>query len=119
VRSPTGRDNGFKIRPVRVRIPPRLPILLDKTPNKIQYHNMKITGNQTVEVEITEEEERKITVAYLCGKFDWDRSYFIESDKVFNTKINHSSHSWEEKVYIREASDDDYCISLILKKLFS
>ena len=25
VRSPTGRDNGLKIRPVRVRIPPRLP----------------------------------------------------------------------------------------------
>ena len=25
MRSPTGRDNGLKIRPVRVRIPPRLP----------------------------------------------------------------------------------------------
>ena len=80
---------------------------------------MKITGNQTVEVEITEEEKRKIAVAYLCEKFDWQRSYFIESDTVFNTKINHSSHSWEEKVYVREASHDDYHLYLIFKKLFS
>ena len=80
---------------------------------------MKIKANQTVEVEITEEEKRKIAVAYLCEKFDWQRSYFIESDTVFNTKINHSSHSWEEKVYVREASHDDYHLYLIFKKLFS
>ena len=80
---------------------------------------MKITGNQTVEVEITEEEKRKIAVTYLCEKFDWERTYFIESDTVFNNKINHSSHSWTEKVYVREASHDDYHLYLILKKLVS
>ena len=80
---------------------------------------MKVAANQTVEVEITEEEKRRVAVAYLCEKFDWERTYFIESDTVFNNKINHSSHSWTEKVYIREASHNDYHICLIFKELVS
>ena len=80
---------------------------------------MKIKANQTIEVEITEEEKKKIAVAFLCEKFDWRRSYSIESDSVFNTKINHSSHSWEEKVLVRKASHDDYHVYLMFKKLFS
>tara|TARA_Y100000356_G_C11198588_1_gene256357 strand:+ start:611 stop:865 length:255 start_codon:yes stop_codon:yes gene_type:complete len=84
---------------------------------------MKIKANQTIEVEITEEEKKKIAVAFLCEKFDWRRSYSIESvggeHLVYNTKINHSSHSWEEKVFVREATHDDFHTALIFRKLFS
>ena len=58
---------------------------------------MKITGKQTVEIEISEAQRHLIALDYISEIFEWDTDYFIEDGWVIKREIAHTSHSFEIK----------------------
>jgi hypothetical protein len=78
---------------------------------------MKITGNQKVEIEISEIQRHLIAVDYISEVFDWDSDYFIEDDWVIKREIAYTSHSFEMNNRIRQATKVDQCLYDIFKTL--
>lgn len=79
---------------------------------------MKLKANIPYEVEIGEDEQKRICLAYLYNTFNWKSTYSIIDEKVHEkvTKYHHSK-SWYEHEYVRDATDDDYNIASIISKL--
>jgi len=78
---------------------------------------MKITGKQEVEIEISDGQRHLIALDYISEVFDWDSDYFIEDGWVIKRDIAHTSHSFEIKNKVREASKRDQCLYDIFKTL--
>jgi tRNA(Phe) wybutosine-synthesizing methylase Tyw3 len=78
---------------------------------------MKITGNQKVEIEISESQRHLIAVDYISEVFDWDSDYFIEDGWVIKREIAHTSHSFEMNNRVRQATKGDQCLYDIFKTL--
>ena len=78
---------------------------------------MKITGKQTEEVEISEAQRHLIALDYISEIFEWDTDYFIEDGWVIKREIAHTSHSFELKNKVREATKKDQCLYDIFKTL--
>ena len=78
---------------------------------------MKITGKQTVEIEISEAQRHLIALDYISEIFEWDTDYFIEDGWVIKREIAHTSHSFELKNNVREATKKDLCLYDIFKTL--
>ena len=78
---------------------------------------MKITGKQTVEIEISEAQRHLIALDYISEIFEWDTDYFIEDGWVIKREIAHTSHSFELKNKVREATKKDLCLYDIFKTL--
>lgn len=78
---------------------------------------MKITGKQTVEIEISETQRHLIALDYISEVFDWDSDYFIEDGSVIKREIAHTSHSFEMNSKVRSASKADQCLYDIFKVL--
>lgn len=78
---------------------------------------MKITGKQEVQIEISEGQRHLIAIDYIAEVFDWDSDYFIEDGWVIKREIAHTSHSFELKNKVREATKKDQCLYDIFKTL--
>ena len=78
---------------------------------------MKITGKQTVEIEISEGQRHLIALDYMSEVFKWNSDYFIEEGWVIKRDIAHTSHSFEIKNKVREACKQDQCLYDIFKVL--
>jgi len=79
---------------------------------------MKIKGIQNVEIEIPEEEQKRICLEFLYSKFNWKSNYFIGDDgKVYCPQTFYSSHSFNSDVSIREATDDDKVLAHLILKI--
>lgn len=79
---------------------------------------MKITANIPYEVEISEDEQKRITLNYLYKLFNWKSTYDIYDDKVTDsvTKHHHSS-SWVENEFVRDATDGDYMMATLIHEI--
>jgi tRNA(Phe) wybutosine-synthesizing methylase Tyw3 len=78
---------------------------------------MKITGNQKVEIEISEPQRHVIAVDYISEIFKWDSDYFIEEGWVMKRETAYTSHSFEVKNKVRAATKVDQCLYDIFKTL--
>ena len=78
---------------------------------------MKITGKQSVEIEISEAQRHLIALDYISEIFEWDTDFFIEDGWVIKREIAHTSHSFELKNKVREATKKDLCLYDIFKTL--
>ena len=78
---------------------------------------MKIIGKQQVEIEISEGQRHLIALDYISEVFKWDADYFIEDGWVIKREIAHTSHSFELKNKVREATKKDQCLYDIFKTL--
>lgn len=78
---------------------------------------MKITGKQEVQIEISEGQRHLIALDYISEVFDWDSDYFIEDGWVIKRDIAHTSHAFEIKNKVREATKQDHCLYDIFKTL--
>tara|TARA_R110000765_G_C18796008_1_gene593097 strand:- start:669 stop:920 length:252 start_codon:yes stop_codon:yes gene_type:complete len=78
---------------------------------------MKITGKQTVEIDISEGQRHLIALDYISELFEWNSDYFIEDGWVIKRDIAHTSHSFEIKNKVREASKQDQYLYDIFKVL--
>lgn len=71
---------------------------------------MKVEVKQ--KVEISEEEQRKITLEYLQRKFQWRTNYIIEKGKVFERRYDRSPTGTD--IFIRNVKHSDYLIQEFL-----
>ena len=78
---------------------------------------MKITEKQSVEIEISEAQRHLIALDYISEIFEWDTDFFIEDGWVIKREIAHTSHSFELKNKVREATKKDLCLYDIFKTL--
>jgi len=78
---------------------------------------MKITGKQTVEIEISEAQRHLIALDYISEVFEWDTDYFIEDGWVIKREVAYTSHSFELKSKVREATKKDQFLYDIFKTL--
>ena len=78
---------------------------------------MKITGKQEVQIEISDAQRHLIALDYISEVFEWDTDYFIEDGWVIKREIAHTSHSFELKNKVREATKKDLCLYDIFKTL--
>lgn len=78
---------------------------------------MKITANQSIEVEIDAAQRYHICYDYLCQRFDWSRDYRIEDGQVIHRQIGYTTHSFEFETPLRPANDIDRAMELITKEL--
>ena len=78
---------------------------------------MKIKASTLVEVELSEDEQRKIALAYLHKVYNWKETYHISEEKVYNTVVMHGHDAWCDEVFIRYATDDDYIVASLLCKI--
>ena len=77
----------------------------------------KIKATQEIEVFLTEQQTKHIVADFLKEKLNWGDDYFIEDGSVMKTQTYHSSHSWTNKIKIREASELDRALHVILDKI--
>jgi hypothetical protein len=78
---------------------------------------MKITGKQEVQIEISDAQRHLIALDYISEVFEWDTDYFIEDGWVIKREIAHTSHSFELKNKVREATKKDQSLYDIFKTL--
>lgn len=78
---------------------------------------MKITATQTVDVEISDTQAKKITLNFICQKYDWKTEFYIKDGSVYENVYRHTSHAWTEEVYIRTASEMDFLIEKLVKNI--
>ena len=78
---------------------------------------MKITANQSIEVEIDGAQRFHICYDYLCQKFDWSCDHRIEDGHVIRRQTGHTTHSFEFETRLRPANDIDRAMELITKEL--
>lgn len=78
---------------------------------------MKVLATQKAEIEIDEQEQRRICLEYLNKRLDWSDNYFIENDWVCENVDAHTTHSFEYVKKIRKVNQGDKCLAFIKKCL--
>jgi secreted PhoX family phosphatase len=80
---------------------------------------MKVKGKTTVEVEIDQEEARRITVRTLRDIFGWpDGAYIDVNGNLIVVHDGHTSHSFVNNIeIIRKANEDDFALRNIIHSL--
>lgn len=78
---------------------------------------MKISGSFKTEIEISKEEQKRISIDFLCQQFNWKSSFYIKDNDVYDRVLINSSHTWIDNMYMRKASYLDICINAIIEKL--
>lgn len=79
---------------------------------------MKIKTTITVDADLDSSEVERIAIEFLCDRFNWNLSYFIEDDFVCkNTWCGSSNHGFNTVSRVREASKLDVSIFELLKQI--
>jgi len=80
---------------------------------------MKVTGTANIDVVLSETQVRYITLKYLCEKFDWRDSRYInpEDDWVYDKKAQHGHCVTYDHVRVREAVENDYIMAQLMKSI--
>ena len=78
---------------------------------------MKVKGYLPTEIEIGELEQKRVCLEYLYRKFNWSANHFIENGIVYKSENFATSHSWNQNIVVREASNLDFFIDEAVKKI--
>jgi hypothetical protein len=74
-----------------------------------------VTGQ--VSMTISPEDEKQIALEYLYKEFGWSEDYFVQDGMVKERVTNHTTHSWEEVLTLREADQLDKSVDFIVRSL--
>ena len=77
----------------------------------------KVGGSVKTEIDITEDEMLRIVRNYVCSKFKWKDTYFIEDDWVCDIVDYATSHHWSVKEQIRKVTALDKALYTVFKEL--
>lgn len=80
---------------------------------------MEITATQTLKLEISKEEQARITIQTLRDAAKWVRGNYVENGALMLKATSQTSHSWEELIYVREATPLDLATDLLIKNILS
>jgi len=77
---------------------------------------MKIKGTSTIEIEIDENEEKRITLKNLRDLVGWQSFHWVDlkTNKLMKNQSYNSSHSWSEDKIIRDATDTEVAVQKII-----
>lgn len=77
---------------------------------------MKVKTTAEFEVEISELDQRKITLDTLRKTFGWGAGYRVclVTNKLLEAKHYTSSHSWTDEIVIRDATEEDILLQKVL-----
>jgi len=80
---------------------------------------MKVKGKSIVEVEIDQEEAKRITVRTLRDTFGWPAGAYIDvNGNLIVEHDAHTSHSFVNNIeIIRKANEDDFTLRNIIHSL--
>lgn len=73
---------------------------------------MKITATQTLNIDISQQEQERIMFETLCAKFNWNSEYFIENGNVM---VEVHSHGSGFDTVVRKATENDFLINKLFK----
>ena len=78
---------------------------------------MKIKVSTLVDIELSQENKREVTIATLHELLNWpDGAYIHESDLVVNI-VYRTSHSWTDVKIIRKATPEDMALQIIFNAI--
>ncbi len=82
---------------------------------------MKILDESGTTIILDECQKTQVTLNKLRELFDWKASYYLDPDakQVFDVQTYHTTHSWDECILVRDATEDDYTFVRLLSRLTS
>lgn len=80
---------------------------------------MTVTATQILKVEISKEEQRRITIQTIRDTAKWVDGNFISDGKLMLRNHYATSHSWSEDIEIREATPLDCAAYLLISHVLS
>lgn len=80
---------------------------------------MTVTATQILKVEISKEEQRRITIQTIRDAAKWVDGNFISNGKLMLREHYVTSHSWSEDIEIREATPLDIAADLLINHILS
>lgn len=83
---------------------------------------MKVQAKQDVEVTLSDETLKNVAINFLLSLFDWKKNYIVGPDYagelwVWDKQILYTTHAFEDKQKVREASADDMLIYSMLSEI--
>lgn len=73
---------------------------------------------KTEAVELSQNECKRVAIRYICEKFEWKPTYYIEEgEKVLDEVECLGSHSFTMKKFIRKATEQDYLTEKLLQSI--
>ena len=78
---------------------------------------MEVTATHTLQVEISKEEQRRISIKTIREAAKWVDDNYVCDGKLM-LRINYiTTHSWYEDIEVRPATQLDLATDLIIKNL--
>lgn len=77
----------------------------------------KVRATQEIEIFLAEDQIKHIAMDFLKEKLQWHDKYSIEDGWVMKMQTYHGSHSWSDKIKIREASEIDHATNAVFTKI--
>jgi hypothetical protein len=80
---------------------------------------MQVTASQILKVEISIEEQKRITIQTLRIAAKWVPGNFVSDGKLMLRESYATSHSWSEDLVVRDATPLDLATDLLIKHILS
>lgn len=78
---------------------------------------MEIHATQHLKVQISDQEQKRITLDYLYKHFNWKKDFYIKDDNVMECVEHCGSHCWDEQEFRRAATEEDYFVAGVIKMI--
>ena len=80
---------------------------------------MKVSATQTISVDISADEQRRITIETIREAAKWVDGNYISDGKLMLRQHYHSSHAWYEDLVVRDATELDLAVHVVISKLLN
>lgn len=80
---------------------------------------MEVTATQTLKVQISKEEQRRIVIKSIRDVAKWVDGNYILDGKLMLREHYAGSHSWSEDIEIRDANQTDLAADHMIKTILS
>lgn len=80
---------------------------------------MEVTATQTLKVQISKEEQRRIVIKSIRDAAKWVDGNYVLDGKLMLREHYSGSHSWSEDIEIRDANQTDLAADHMIKTILS
>lgn len=78
---------------------------------------MEVLANVQFKISLDEKQQKEIVKKYLLNLIRLDHNYCCENGKIFLIKQFHTSHSWMDKEFVKNASELENCVFKIINSI--
>ena len=80
---------------------------------------MQITATQTLNLQISKEEQKRIAIQTLREAAKWVSRNYIADGQLMLRETYSTTHSWDEDIVVRNATVLDLATDLLIKHILS